>query len=58
MYSQFIFTGVISTLKNLDHETTKKHELIIKVNDNGVKEFSDYAKVIINVEVGYVAYSE
>lgn len=43
------FSGVISTLAALDHEATQLHELIVKVNDDGTKIFSDYAKVVIRV---------
>lgn len=47
----FQFVGVISTLKALDHESNHLHEIIVKVNDNGLIEYSDYAKVIVRVLV-------
>lgn len=43
------YTGAITTLAPLDHETTQLHELVVKVNDDGTRIYSDYAKVIIHV---------
>ena len=48
-YHAMVVVGVISTLSRLDFETSKRHEFIIKVMDDGTDIYSDFAKVLIHV---------